>query len=62
MSTFVMKHSVDSESFTVYLNDIPIVFASHDDIGWSGMESIELVISNISNVLNIPIYVTEEQQ
>lgn len=62
MSKFIIKTSYDEESFTVWLNDIQVGRANHDDNGWKGMEDVEGIVAAIAKVLDIPVDFEQEEE
>jgi hypothetical protein len=63
--TFIIK-IIDDESENFYIGDTYITSANHDDHGWAGMESLEVMFKKIADTLgynfnSIDIYGNEDE-
>lgn len=45
----------DDETMEVHLNGQYVGSANHDSDGWAGMESLEDLVTNVAEVLNLPV-------
>ncbi len=59
MSSGIVVHTVDDERKHISVNGELLVYLSHDDDGWSGMEKIVSLVADIAETFDIPIIYTE---
>jgi hypothetical protein len=47
--------NIDDETVSYSLNDVQIIYANHDDHGWSGMEDIKKAMYNVAKAIDAKV-------